>query len=79
MANVPSLHPSDYHDEEGGGGDNVGRGDDTDYDPPLPILSESLSIGLRVVQITKHHPVPRHLHRIDMNVLGLTLGDLICG
>ena len=51
MPNVTSLHPSEDDDDD----------DDDDNDDP-PILSESLCIGLGVVQIAKHHSVPRNLH-----------------
>ena len=77
MPNVPCLHPSDDDADDDnfgdvdatadGGDDDAADADDIDADNaddiPPPILSESLSIGLRVVQITKHHSVPRHLHQ----------------
>ena len=79
MPNIPCLHPSDddnfdhvdgaavVDDHDDGGDDDAADADDIDADNaddlPSPILSESFSIGLRVVQITKHHSVPRHLHQ----------------
>ena len=80
MPNVPCLHPSDddnfdhvggaavVDDHDDGGDDDAADTDDIDADNaddlPSPILSESFSIGLRVVQITKHHSVPRHLNQL---------------
>ena len=72
VPNVTSLHPSDDDDDDDIDVDAVDDDDDNNYgyaddvrdhdgDPPPPIICKSLCIGLRVVQVTKHHSVPRHL------------------